>query len=173
MGRQDAAALIASFEENYEELLRFLTRRTGNVERAADLAQDTYLRLITAGPSVGTIDNPRAFVYRVAGNLAVDDLRRGIRTDAYFTAEDVGESVLDPAPSPEAAYLSKERLQIVDNALSELPSKARLALLMFRVEGLPHKAIARRLGVSESMVAKYIVQALRHCRDRVRQADRN
>ncbi|MCP6134986.1 helix-turn-helix domain-containing protein, partial [Klebsiella pneumoniae] len=54
---------------------------------------------------------------------------------------------------------------MLDEALLQLPDKARQALLLNRVEGLTQAQIAQRLGVSESMVAKYIGQALRHCRD--------
>ncbi len=53
---------------------------------------------------------------------------------------------------------------ILDQALLQLPPKARQALLLNRVEGLTQRQVAQRLGVSESMVAKYIGQALRHCR---------
>ncbi len=173
MGRFDAAALIASFQENYEDLLRFLARQTGDIDRAADLAQDTYLKLAAMGSSVGVIDNPRAYVYRVAGNLAIDTLRREGRIAARHTGTEPDESVPDPVPSPESALLSKEQLHLFDAALDELPCKARLALLYFRVEGLSHAAIATRLGVSESMVAKYIGQALRHCRNRLWQADQS
>jgi len=172
MARHDAAALIASFQENYEDLLRFLTRRIGNVERAADVAQDTYLRLAALPAANADIQSPRAYVYRVAGNLAIDRLRREGRLGSNFTfVEAVDETVADPAPSPEATLLARERLRQLDAALDELPPKARLALLLNRIDGLTFAEIALRLGVSESMVAKYIGRALRHCRDRIRQHD--
>lgn len=76
MGRQDVSTLIASFRDKYRDLLRFLTRRTGDAERAADLAQDTYVKLAALGPVGGEIRNPRAYVYRVAGNLAIDGAGR-------------------------------------------------------------------------------------------------
>lgn len=171
MGRQDISALIASFRENYQDLLRFLTRRTGNADRAADLAQDTYLRLATLRPANVDIENPRAFVYRVAGNLAIDTLRREGRIATDFTFLEAGEGVADPAPSPEASVSARERLRRLEWALDELPAKPRLALLLSRVEGRSFAEIARQLDVSESMVAKYIAQALRHCRDELRRRD--
>ncbi|HWB50398.1 MAG TPA: sigma-70 family RNA polymerase sigma factor [Stellaceae bacterium] len=173
MGRFDAAALIASFQENYEDLLRFLARRTGDADRAADIAQDTYLRLASIGPGAASIDNPRAYVYRVAGNLAIDTMRREGRIAARHTGYEPDETVPDPASTPEQTLFAKERLALIDAALDELSAKARLALLYFRVEGLSHAETAARLGISESMVAKYIAQALRHCRDRLRQTEQN
>jgi RNA polymerase sigma factor (sigma-70 family) len=171
MGRHDVSALIASFRENYQDLLRFLTRRTGNAERAADVAQDTYVRLAAIPPATLDIQNPRAFVYRVAGNLAIDTMRREGRIAADLTFLEAGEAVPDPTPSPEASALARERLRLLEGALDELPSKPRLALLLSRVEGRSFAEIARELDVSESMVAKYIAQALRHCRDRLQQGD--
>ena len=170
MRRNDISALIASFRDNYQDLLRFLTRRTGDAERAADLAQDTYLRLATVQSSL-EIENPRAFVYRVAGNLAIDALRRDGRLAPDLTFLEAGEGVPDATPSPEASALARDRLRQLEEALDELPAKPRLALLLSRVEGRPFVEIAGQLGVSESMVAKYIARALRHCRDRLRHGE--
>ncbi|MFZ5779020.1 MAG: RNA polymerase sigma factor [Pseudomonadota bacterium] len=171
MGRQDISVLVASFREHYQDLLRFLVRRTGDPERAADLAQDTYLRLAAASPAAGEIRNARAYVYRVAGNLAIDALRRERRTASDLADAETGEGVPDPAPSAEVWTLDRERLRLLELALDELPRNAREALLLSRVEGCSFAEIADRLGVSQSMVAKYIVQALRHCRDRLHACD--
>lgn len=171
MAHHNISVLIASFRENYADLLRFLTRRTGDATRAADVAQDTYVRLATLSPTALRVDNPRAYVYRVAGNLAIDTQRRERRIAHDFTFVEAAEAVPDPSPTPEAAALARERLRLLEAALGELPFKPRLALLLNRVEGRTFAEIAAELGVSESMVAKYIARALRHCRDRLREKD--
>ena len=76
-----------------------------------------------------------------------------------------------PTPSQETHAIGRQRLRLLETALDELPTKPRLALLLNRVEGRTFAEIASRLGVSESMVAKYIAQALRHCRDRLARDD--
>ncbi len=156
--------LIDSFLGLYDELSRHLRRRTGSSERAEDAVQDAYLRLLDVESAQGEIRDQRAFIYRVAGNLAIDAARRDHRS--------AGEGEPDPAtpdqtPGPEHQALAHDRLRQLDHALRELSPNARLALLLFRVDGLSHAQIARRLSVSESMVAKYIGQAVRHCRDRL------
>lgn len=159
--------VIDSFLELYDELVRHLRRRTGDHGRAEDVAQDTYLRLLETASrkDVDTeIRDERAFIYRVAGNLAIDTARREQRR-AGNGEPDV--SLPDPAPDPEQHAMAHDHLRQLDDALRELPANARLALLLFRVDGLSHADIARRLAVSESMVAKYLAQALRHCRDRL------
>lgn len=172
MSCRDRSALIAKFEAHYQELLRFLARRIGDSDRAADVAQETFLRLATASALPPSIDNPRAYLYRVAGNLATDAARSEVRRAGRTATVDHADALPDPTPSPEAALLARERLAILDEALARLPAKPRRALLMSRVEGLTFAEIAAELGVSESMVAKYVAQALRACRDQLREAYR-
>ena len=171
MRRRQRSNLIASFEGHYEELLRFLARRMGDAERAADIAQDTYVRLAAAPQPAGRIGNPRAYVFRVASNLAIDTLRKETRTEGRSTTIDGTEAIPDPLASPERTLLARERLELLDEALATLPPNARRALLMSRVNHLTFARIAKELGVSESMVAKYIAQALRACRDHLRRFD--
>ncbi|EPL07250.1 ECF subfamily RNA polymerase sigma factor [Pseudomonas sp. CF161] len=161
-------SLLLSFQEHYDDLLKFLTRRMSDRQRAADVAQETYLKLLKVDQTLA-VHNDRSFIFRVAGNLAIDTLRREQRLAAnHSDGKEHAESV-DPAPVPEAVLLAKERLALLDDALQLLSTNARQALLLNRIEGLTQAQIAVRLGVSESMVAKYIGQALRHCRDWLKQ----
>lgn len=166
-GRSETSGLFASFQEHYADLLRFLVRRLGDTERAADVAQDTYLRLAGVGEAEPEIRNRRAYLFRVAGNLAIDTQRQAARQATVTWTEDAVAAIPDPAPVAEVTLLARERVRQLDAALRELPPKARQALLLSRMDSLTHAQIAARLGVSESMVAKYIAQALRHCRDRL------
>lgn len=165
------SGLIETFAEQYEALLRFLTRRTGSAEKAADIAQETYLRLVVAGEAASEIGNPRAYVFRVAGNIAVDSMRRDRRIERRTAPAAEAARTPDPAASPERALFDRERLAMLDAALRDLAPAQRRALLMSRVEGRTFAEIAVILGVSESMVAKYIAHALRACRARLRRAD--
>lgn len=162
--------LLTVFQEHYADLLAFLARRLGNVEKAADVAQDTYVRLAGLSDTAQILE-PRAFVFRVAGNLAIDRLRQEQRRSALQADDALDEDFCDPMASPERSFLAAEAIEQLDKALHLLPSNARLALLLNRLEGLTHAQIATRLGVSESSVGKYIVQAMRHCRDWLRQSE--
>jgi len=164
------SGLLATFQEHYDDLLQFLTRRMSDRQRAADVAQETYLKLVKVDEQAVPVLHARSFIFRVAGNLAIDALRREQRLAASHDDCDAAGELACPAPAPEAMLLARERLQILDDALLKLPDNARQALLLNRVEGLTQAQIAQRLGVSESMVAKYIGQALRHCRDWLKQA---
>lgn len=99
MGRQAMSALIASFRENYQNLLRFLALRRGRADRNADLAQGSCLRLATLRPANVDIEGPRAPVYRVAGSLANEMLRRDGRIAADFAFPEAGEEPVDAAHS--------------------------------------------------------------------------
>jgi RNA polymerase sigma factor (sigma-70 family) len=103
-------------------------------------------------------------VLRTATNLAIDWLRRDVRLRTVHAPDDEVETIEDPTERPEARLIAQERLRLLNAALLELPPKVRQALLLNRVDGLTQAEIAVKLGVSESMVTKYIAQALRHCR---------
>jgi RNA polymerase sigma-70 factor (ECF subfamily) len=71
--------------------------------------------------------------------------------------------IADPAPSAERRLAARQEYRVLRDALNALPQNQRAALLWNRVECLTHAEIAVRLGVSPSMVNKYIMRALAHC----------
>ncbi|HEX2055091.1 MAG TPA: sigma factor, partial [Nitrospiraceae bacterium] len=75
MANEETLSGLSAFERHHDDLLRFFTRKLGCRELAADCAQDTYVHLARMDASI-TIDNPRAFLFRVAANLAIDHLRK-------------------------------------------------------------------------------------------------
>ena len=162
--------LIETFLRHRETLLRHVSRRCGDTDEAADVVHDTYIR-IAETQSDADVAECDAYVYRVAGNLAIDRVRRTVRRSAVYGDEADGAHVADPCPGPETVAIDRDRLRQLEAALATLPPRVRTALLLFRVDGLSHADIARRLGVSPSMVAKYLAQALRHCRDHLRLLD--
>ena len=110
------------------------------------------------------LNNPRAFLFRIARNLLIDHLRQHRARPATVPLHDPDLLLESEAPTPEAAASSAQTLAGVQAALTELPDHVRQALLWNRLEGLTQREIGSRLGVSERMAGKYISRALRHCR---------
>lgn len=158
------------FSDSRDEIFAFLMRRLRCPETAADLAQETYLRLHQSERR-SPADNPRALAFRIAANLVVDYLRKQTAKSRYESAHDdealASETVPGPDLAPEQAVSLGQTMDRLKAALSELPVDSRTALLLNSADGLTYVQIAERLGVSERMVAKRIAQALKHCRDRL------
>jgi RNA polymerase sigma-70 factor (ECF subfamily) len=147
------------------DLLKFVRRRTGNAEVAADLLQDVFVKLSSVRIAIPDREQARAYLFRMAGNLAIDHGRTEARRAQILQ----GSQVLfeDAADGPEAVAVSRSELRRIEAALDELPPKCREVLMLARIHGLEHKEIAHRLGVSVSLVEKIQLRALRHCRQRL------
>lgn len=168
METDHALPCLSAFEEHHHDLLRFFTRKLGCRDLAADCAQETYVHLVRMGRTI-SVQNPRAFLFRVAANLSIDYLRKTRTRRGVLSTEPLPEETASLAPTAEDALDAKQRVALLEAAMEELSVKCRSALLLNRLEGKTHKDIAQTLGVSESMVAKYIVQALKHCRSRLQE----
>ncbi len=161
--------LVTTYLRQWKLLRSLLKRQTGSQELAEDALQETWLRLARISGSTDHILDRQAFILRVAGNIAIDLARKESRHGARCVSDDaVLDAVADASPSPETVVIDRDRLRALVKALAQLSPKPRAALLMSRCDGLTHATIAARLKVSESMVARYLVQALRHCRDHLR-----
>ncbi|MDB5364219.1 MAG: fecI 1 [Rhodospirillales bacterium] len=147
-------------------LIAFLRARLGCEQDSNDVAQESYLRLVQAMRE-GTVANPRAFLYRVAGNLAVDQLRRRRRWRTVDADEPLLAEALGTHPSPEAAFLARDDLERFAAMLEELAPKEREALLLFRIEGCSFAEIGRRMNLSEVMARRYALRALASCAARL------
>lgn len=144
-------------------LQRWLHHRLGNACDAADLAHDTFLRLLTRPASRGfnSFAEARAYLRTAANGLCVDLWRRREVEQAWLqTLAALPEPL---APSPEHQAIVVETLMEVGALLSRLPHKAARAFVLAQVDGMPYRDIAAELGVSERMVKKYIAQAMLQC----------
>ncbi len=145
------------------DLLRYFTSRERRT-RPEDLAQEVYLRLLRL-KRVHPIRNPRAYLFRVAASVLADLYRRRsarIRTVPW--AADTVELVPSPERSALQTAVSRQRLERLDRVLGELPKRCRRALILHRRDGWTYEEIAVELGVSKSMVKKYLQKALFLCR---------
>ncbi|WP_132031463.1 RNA polymerase sigma factor [Aquabacter spiritensis] len=166
VARPAPSDLMLAYMLQWRTLRGHLSRRTGSRDLAEEALQETWLRLATMADQPATVHDKQAFLLRLAGNIAIDLLRRERRHTSRCTSDDcVLREIADQTPSPEAYALHRDELRALVRALLELPAKPRTALLLNRCDGLSHADIAARLRVSQSMVAKYLAQALRHCRD--------
>lgn len=160
---------LVSSQQSLQQLYRehscwlngWLRRRLGCAENAADLAQDTFLRVLSKERELTALREPRAYLSTIAHSLLVNHWRRQAVERAYLEA--LALQAQQHAPSPEAAELIIETLLAIDAMLLRLPSKVREAFLLSQLDGLTYAAIALRLQVSERMVKKYMAQAMLQC----------
>ncbi|MBJ7222701.1 MULTISPECIES: sigma-70 family RNA polymerase sigma factor [unclassified Brenneria] len=148
------------YHDHHSWLQAWLRRRLGCSQQAADLAQDTFLRLISQHQAM-RIREPRAWLTTVAHGLVVNHWRRKDIENAYLQV--LAEQERCDTPSPEQQAIVVDALIEIDSMLATLPAKARQAFLWVHLDGLTYKQVAERLAVSERMVKKYMAQAMLNC----------
>lgn len=166
MAEKDRSQLLSLLVAHYEELSGYLTRRFGSAGTASDTLHDIYIRLQRL-QTVPELDNPRAYLFRVANNVALDRLRVARRAERRLAPGDLAAEQPSAAPTADVAMEQRERLRLLARAIAELPPRCREAFLMHKIDGLSHSQVAERLGISRSMVEKHVMKALAHCRDRL------
>lgn len=154
---------LATWVGEHDGALRaYVARRVGDRGQVDDVVQDTYLRLLRAGPEAETVRNPRGFLFRIASNLIADAFRR-----RRSKQEDVGlEGPLAPvlsddgAGSPERRLIGRDALSRLQAGLGELSPKARACVHLVRFEGLTPRQAAAQLGLTEKAVTRQLERAL-------------
>lgn len=138
----------------------WLRKKLGNTADAADLAHDTFARIL-ASRNTAVIDQPRAYLTSIARNVLINRYRRQALERAYL---DTLALMPEPeAPSPEHQLLILETLHEIDAMLDTLPAKAKRAFLMSQLDGMKYEDIASDLGVSLTSIKRYMKQAFLLC----------
>lgn len=156
-------------EQTFHDLYRdhrgwlegWLRRRMGDACDAADLSQDTFLRVLASSQRIADLQEPRAYLLTVGKRLLSNFYNRRSLEQAYLTA--LAALPEDCVPSPEQRWLLLETLQALDELLNGLPVAVRRAFLWSQLEGLNYQQIAERLRVSERTIKRYMAQAYEHC----------
>ena len=168
-GDRDNGGLSVLLNRHRPELYRFLVVRCGNPSDADDVMQDLWLKLANLRP--GPIANGRAYLFRMANNLALDRSRTAMREaarQARWLENEQGavevEERIDPALPADAAIAAAQDRAILLRAVEALPQRARHALTLYRFEGLNQSDVAATMGISRSAVEKHLVVAMKHLR---------
>ncbi|MNO51503.1 putative RNA polymerase sigma factor FecI [compost metagenome] len=154
------SALHRLYDEHHGWLQGWLRKRLSCAEHAADLAQDTFLRVLLNRKAV-ELREPRAYLSSIARSLMIDQFRRRSLEQAYLEALALQPEAVDI--SPETRHLIIETLVEIDVMLDGLGQRGREIFLMAQLDGLSYVEIGRRLKLSVNTVKKHFVRAMTQC----------
>ncbi|WP_223414222.1 MULTISPECIES: sigma-70 family RNA polymerase sigma factor [unclassified Pseudomonas] len=149
------------YSEHHGWLQGWLHRKLGNRCDAADLAHDTFLRLLTRQVVKPWGSEPRALLTHIAKGLMIDRWRRQDIERAYL--ETIAHLPVAEVPSPETRLLILETLMRIEALLRELPAVTRDTFVLSQIEGLTYAQIAIRLNVSLITVKRHMRAAFIAC----------
>ena len=148
-------------------LYRYLRRFTSGAEDVEDLVQETYVRMY-AMREYWKVDSPRALLFKIAHNMAVERARR----QSTQATDSVGDLELLNVYSTEAPadeqIDARRRFESFCAAVDRLPPLCRRVFVLRKVYRLSHDEIAEVLGVSHSTIEKHVAKGLLRCRDYMR-----
>ncbi len=145
---------FAKLERKYRRIVTFLVRKmVSQQDDVADLVQDTFVKAFQALPTFQFEFPFSRWLYKIASNRCIDYLRRRrfamVSIDQPITGKDGSDYVWEPrdsGPTPESVVLSRERAQMIRDALASMPEKYQVVIRMRHDEELEYQEIADRLG---------------------------
>jgi RNA polymerase sigma-70 factor (ECF subfamily) len=174
-GDEDAFAELVSRYRN--QITSYIYRMTNDYDGAVDLAQETFVRVYRAAGRYQTTHAFSTYIYRIATNLAISELRkRKRRRLVSLTGLLVGTEgeeardfdAPDERPLADTNLVDLERRRVVRKAISTLPEKYRAPLVLRDVEGKSYDEIAQILSTSEGTVKSRINRARNFLREKMR-----
>jgi RNA polymerase sigma factor (sigma-70 family) len=161
-GSSDRAAEVSQlFREHNRALVLFLASRLKDVQAAREVAQEAYVRVLEL-ENLGAVGFLRSYLFKVAGNLAIDRMRQQqsrARLDRISDFDDFLDNL-----QPERTVIAREELAFLGRVVGELPAKYQQAFRLHRLEDQPFEEIARQMGLKERMVRRYVTNALLYLR---------
>jgi RNA polymerase sigma-70 factor (ECF subfamily) len=164
------SAILRAFLQHQGAIKRVLARYVPLDDRN-DILQEAFLKAFAAETRT-PVHDAKAFLFRVAKNLAITEMTRKSRSDTDYLEDLSGSEVLEDekSGSVEAHIDGTRKLFVLSQALAHLPEECQRVFLMRKVEGLRVKQIATRLSVSVSTVEKRLARALVLCDRQLRKA---
>tara|TARA_R110002050_G_scaffold198561_2_gene333332 strand:+ start:1160 stop:1672 length:513 start_codon:yes stop_codon:yes gene_type:complete len=148
------------YKHHNDWLRQWFYRRLNCNEQSADLAHDTFLRLLRKPCSL-SLNEPRSYLTTIAKGILISWFRRRDIEQAWLAT--LAEQPAVYAPSPEQRELILETLCLVSQALDSLTPDVKEAFLLAQFEGMKYRDIATRLGVAEITIKRHIKRALVAC----------
>jgi RNA polymerase sigma-70 factor (ECF subfamily) len=161
----DPEALDALIRATYTDTYTLAYRLTGNDDDARDVVQEAYLRAHRGLPRFRGDAQFTTWLYRITANCASTAVRKRRRVATDVLADDAPIVDRRPDIDPEGRATTAEVRDTVAAALAALPSRLRLVIVLRDIYDLPHRDIARHLGISEAAAKVRLHRARRRCKE--------
>lgn len=148
------------YNDHHHWLTGWLRRKLGCPQNAADLAHDTFIRVLSARETP-TLTEPRAFLTTVAKRVLFNYYRRQDLERAYLDA--LAQMPEHVAPSEEDRAIILQTLVELDQLLDGLPVQVKRAFLLAQLDGLTYAQIGAQLGISIATVKRHLHKAALRC----------
>lgn len=140
----------------YNELVYYIQRMIGDKEQAVDIIQETYTKTLEKSKKTD-IKNERAFLYKVARNIVIDDYRK--QKNKIFLSYEEEDFRIPKEDQPEEIALEKVKEEILLEALDTLPKHLKQAFVLHIFDGYSKKEIAKIMNISLNSSQKYVINA--------------
>lgn len=150
-------------ERYYAEVLSFISRSVGCRDKAENIVQEAYTRLLSNRTNKQSQDDnhQRALFFTTAKNIVIDHYRRSKKF-----AEPVEIELIAPTDfEPEAKLASQQQLNLLYTCIDQLPLKTKQTFVLYKFKNLSYQQVADQMGISVSMVEKHLAIAMLACRD--------
>ncbi len=157
--------ILEAYLENEVALKRYLRRFIRSREAADDLAQEAFLRAFAA-ESGRLIETPKAFLFKIARNLALNELARQSAMAIEPLGDFEGLEVLEDSSQAAVDDVvdSRERIRLLARAIAALPRQCAKVFILRKMQGMSQKEIAVRLNISVRTVENHVALGLSRCR---------
>ncbi len=161
--------ILQAFLENERGLKQFLRRFFVRTQDVEDIAQETFLKAF-ASESTQEIYAPKAYLFRIARNLALKEKAKRGNIETDFMGDFLDSAILQnegELPVDDQLY-ALQRMKILEQAVATLPPQCARAFFLRKAHGMPYKDIAKALGISVRTVEKHVAIGLIKCREYLR-----
>lgn len=155
-------SIAALFSTCYVTVKKHLRLKYGVGDEADDIVQDAFQKILNMD-DVGDIENPKAYLFRAASNLALNRIRRQGYQDDYIASLDQDAA----SPCLQRQFLATADLEVVHEILGRLSEKDRSTFLLNRIDGKSYRQISVELNVTLSTVEKRMMKVLSLLRDAI------
>lgn len=157
---------VQVYLQHKTELIKYAHKLLGCPYRAEDVVQEAFIKFDKASNNI-VFQKPTAYLFRIVKNLAIDSLRIRKLENALICYDTDSDDVADLISSPEHIAHYKNALEVVQEALDELPKRMSDAVIMHRIHGLKLKEIAVALGISIGLAHSLVSDGTEHCQKRL------
>ncbi|QKF67717.1 sigma factor, ECF family [Arcobacter venerupis] len=140
----------------YNELIYFAQKQVGDKEKAKDIIQETYSKVLEIREKF-EINNERAYLYKIAKNIVINQALENQKLQTTIYEENIHLSPI--SEQPEEILIQEDQEKIFMQIINDLPQRAKEAFILYTIDGYSRKEIAQILGVSSNAVEKLIKRA--------------